>query len=1677
MKSQSAVEFLSTYGFMLSILGVTIVIVIFLASSSVSLLPSKCTAFAGPSCNFVSVYSNAYAGYSLVTLSVTNSQSVPINLTGASFIVGGTAAQGFCAPQLVYPGQGATCVANLMRTYPVGSAVQGSYILSAVYCNLGISSVSKGGCSNSASVPANSLAQYGGSLSTVVVQQQQVLFSTAAAVGPPNFQGAQSGMSGLASFTTNNAPTIPLNFTIMQNGDWVSVVNPTNGVSYAFNTINIAGNLYSGLNAIPFPQSVSSLNTYGIACSYPFNTVISLASTVIYISANSPASVVAVADNSIEVFYKPASLSTGWSNVFGGSAWGLTGATVTGPTNTPSLGQGLYYVEVLWENTCGAGLQEFSLASSGIASKTLYSVVASASPPAGGTVTGSGSSYTYSSPATVSETPNPGYTLASWSCTGSAAPVCPSGTGTTSFSFTVTASSSVTAIYSQSTYAVTASASPTAGGTVTGSGSSYTYNSIATVSETPNSGYVFTGWTCSGDASSACPSGAGTTQFSFTVTTGATVTALYSPTYAVTAYANPSAGGTVTGSGIYTPGSTATVSETPNPGYALTGWTCTGDAASACPSGTGTTQFSFTLTTAATVIANFGKIYFVPITLTNSQTSPTTSGFQQMLSIPSNTYSSYINSGWNNVEFTSGNSMGASGSVPLYAWVASNAVNTATNTIVWVNLGSSTIPANSGTLTIYMNILPSNVMTSNAAYTGEAPQLSGTYGQYDNGANVFLSYADFKSGLSPWYANIGSANNGFSASLSGGGYYAEPGENALFTSGVGYLYIASFSDMALLCWDASGSCAFSGQALGAGTYSLADPGGSPAIFILDSIGRAFSITVYWGAVAAYPPGGVMPTSSLGGVTTSAPYSLTMTPGSGGTVSPSSGNYLTGNTVTITATPNTGFAFTGWTGTGTGSYTGLSNPANIVMNGNIGETASFGQISYVPITLTNSQTSPTTSGFQQMLSIPSNTYSSYINSGWTNVEFTATQPIGTSGNVPLYAWVESNAVNSATNTVVWVNLGSSTIPANSGTLTIYMNFMPSNVMTSNTAYTGEAPQLYGGSYAQTSYAQYDNGAQVFGFYDNFPSCSLSATNWASSGTMGISVSNGLTLTESGSTWGIITSVSTFGSSTLLEFYGQSYTQGSSSGSYCDANFGYGNAAGTYTSSLAASGYSGCGGAPSAMVLENFQGSAAFSSITTDNTAGVWGIAYDGATSRLYKGYTQLTTSSTDEPTYPLSLSYSVSSHSGYAFFAQYARERIYPPGGTMPSASFNGVISGSTAYSFSATAGVNGAVTCAYSSNSVPIPSCSGNFLIGTQITLTAVPNSGFTAFWTGTGTGSYSGFANPINVMIYGPTTEAASFNQAYYVPVTLTNSQTSPTASGFQQMLNIPSNSYSSYINSGWSNVEFTSGNPIGLSGNVPLYAWVESNAVNTATNTLVWVNLGSSTIPANSGTLTIYMNFLPSSNVMTSNAAYTGEAPQISGTYAQYDNGASVFSFYDDFPSGETLSTKWTVSGSAYSVSNGLTLTTGSGWTYLQSLSTYNPETYLFDFYGYYTHLSNTFPWKMNGWQSSSIGGQLAVIGEASSSTYYQLDYAGTQVSLGTASLSSPSTFSTWSSATSAFGSINYGTAVGNSASFSPLTSQYVSLAEYGGDTGNDYVQYARVRLQPPGGVVPSASFGSVA
>jgi hypothetical protein len=77
------------------------------------------------------------------------------------------------------------------------------------------------------------------------------------------------------------------------------------------------------------------------------------------------------------------------------------------------------------------------------------------------------------------------------------------------------------------------------------------------------------------------------------------------------------------------------------------------------------------------------------------------------------------------------------------------------------------------------------------------------------------------------------------------------------------------------------------------------------------------------------------------------YFLTMNAGLGGSVGPASGWNNSNAVVGINASASDGCAFSGWAGSGTGSYSGPNTSASVTMDGPITETASFAIVGVLP----------------------------------------------------------------------------------------------------------------------------------------------------------------------------------------------------------------------------------------------------------------------------------------------------------------------------------------------------------------------------------------------------------------------------------------------------------------------------------------------------------------------------------------------------------------------------------------------------------------------------------------------------------------------------------------------------------------------------------------------------------
>jgi hypothetical protein len=136
--------------------------------------------------------------------------------------------------------------------------------------------------------------------------------------------------------------------------------------------------------------------------------------------------------------------------------------------------------------------------------------------------------------------------------------------------------------------------------------------------------------------------------------------------------------------------------------------------------------------------------------------------------------------------------------------------------------------------------------------------------------------------------------------------------------------------------DASGSVQFSATS---GTYNLS---AQPSVNVAPGVQYVF---------AQWSDGDSISTKTIAlsesttyCATYKTQYQLTMSvsPSSAGSTSPAVGSswYDSGQTVNIQASPAAGYSFGSWAGSGSGSYTGAANPASVVMNGPINETATL-----------------------------------------------------------------------------------------------------------------------------------------------------------------------------------------------------------------------------------------------------------------------------------------------------------------------------------------------------------------------------------------------------------------------------------------------------------------------------------------------------------------------------------------------------------------------------------------------------------------------------------------------------------------------------------------------------------------------------------------------------------------
>ena len=609
--------------------------------------------------------------------------------------------------------------------------------------------------------------------------------------------------------------------------------------------------------------------------------------------------------------------------------------------------------------------------------------------------------------------------------------------------------------------------------------------------------------------------------------------------------------------------------------------------------------------------------------------------------------------------------------------------------------------------------------------------------------------------------------------------------------------------------------------------------------------------------------------------------------------------------------------------------------------------------YVPITLTNSQSVNTAAPFQQMLSVNSLAYSSYEAATLDNIEFFY------SNGTLINSWLEGNniateaagASSSSTNTIYWLSISGGISASSSAN--VYMGFASTSSSLFDGVTTGEAPWL------SSTYAEYDNGAQVFPLYFN-----------GDTPTSDFGAISGVTVTQStGVAYGssTINAIKTSGgpanvnaqwvyktaSVSAQGVIAESNFEGTTFANFGEIGIGDSSTAGSLENGISNAGHiSSKLYAP----LSDASGTTTTGTKTGTIAASTWywaTLIYPGTSASSFDVVTDTV------PEYesasavvtlaknPLSSSTSFyiappSQHTGtgtYDILYNLVRVRYYPPNGVMPAVSF-GAVYGVATFTENGLPNSGEKWNVTYGGNTI-------NAIVPNSIVFSVVPGSyAYTVPDVSVGANTYvplqpSGSVSAGNTVAVtfilsgcGVLPPALSNLTNGCIPVTVGNTVGSP--GRFQAMLTFNGLAYSNYVATTATNIYLYNS----LSGNViPL--WLEAfNSANElvsnglTANMIFWANVPD-TISQSSSDTNLYFGIGPqSTNFMANANASYGAAPQLfcaSGcpqtSYAEYDNGAAVFSAYTNF-AGNSVQPGW-VEGT-YNVipiiDNGLRVTLGN-------------------------------------------------------------------------------------------------------------------------------------------------------
>ncbi len=345
MKSQSAIEFLSTYSFLLIIIGIVITLLVYFASIGRVAIPNTCNTYGGLSCYYSNLYSNST--YSLFTFVFSNGIGIPLNLTNIQLEFNGKYYIGYCNPTFVYPDGSSVCEVVINSSIPIGNEESGFFRINGYSCNGNIKNLTWYNCNSYSNI------SFSGSFYLQASQINPIIFAVVEAEALPGVTlGSSSPMP----------PLIPKGYIILANGFFIRNITPQGILGYSYGTPGYIGNNYLGFITEYFPSPLFYLSNPNIYCMYR-NSSFSAAYTMLYFNSQRTVPISIVTNDAMEVYYEVASPYSNWNKVFNGKAWVLQNATKY--SSNVTFYPGLYRIAVLWSNVCGSGVQALNMSNLG----------------------------------------------------------------------------------------------------------------------------------------------------------------------------------------------------------------------------------------------------------------------------------------------------------------------------------------------------------------------------------------------------------------------------------------------------------------------------------------------------------------------------------------------------------------------------------------------------------------------------------------------------------------------------------------------------------------------------------------------------------------------------------------------------------------------------------------------------------------------------------------------------------------------------------------------------------------------------------------------------------------------------------------------------------------------------------------------------------------------------------------------------------------------------------------------------------------------------------------------------------------------------------------------------------------------------------------------------------------